>query len=368
MMRRWTRFPRGPRARLLLTTTLAALLPLAGCGKDKTTPPQGGPDVQPILSDVATGVILATYQEMDTRIGVLTGAVAALESAPTPERLATARQAWRAARVPWEASEAFLFGPVETLGLDPSLDSWPVNTIDLDNVMAGPQALTPQFVEELEGTLKGFHTTEYLLFGENGARTAEQLTARQLDYLVAVTAAMRSTSQRLVAAWAPGGGNFVAQLSEAGSGGSVYVSQKAALQELITGMAAIADEVANGKINDPFTAHDVTLEESRFSANSIADFQDNLRSVQNIYRGDYGGQAGHGVDEFVREGAPELDTRFAGEIQAAIDAIGAIPAPFTTAIFDHPAAVTAAQQAVRRVQQTLDEDIAPLLERFQGDR
>ena len=39
----------------------------------------------------------------------------------------TACNAWITAREPWEESEAFLFGPVDELGLDPNMDSWPLD-------------------------------------------------------------------------------------------------------------------------------------------------------------------------------------------------------------------------------------------------
>lgn len=352
--------PGAARAILLLS-----LLPvLAGCGGDQSTRPAPTLEVRAILHDVAHGVILSTCAELETRLTVLSSAATALRAAPTEENLNAARSAWRAARVPWEQSEGFLFGPVETQGLDPALDSWPVNTVDLEQVMASPEALTPALVAGLEGTLQGYHTTEYLLFGVGGARTAASLKPRELEYLVAAAIAMQEAAARLHAAWHPAGGNFAGQLAAAGEAGSPYISQKAGLQELITGMATIADEVANGKINDPFSTGDATLEESRFSANSIADFQDNLRSVQNIYTGSHGGLTGHGVREFVAGVDVALDERFATEVQAAIDAIGAIPPPFTTAITAHPAEVTAAREAVRRVQETLDADIAPLLEAY----
>ena len=342
----------------------AALLLASGCGKDANTRPGTGSDVGDILDDVSHGVILATYLDMETEVTVLADAVTALRAAPSEATLTAAREAWRHARTPWEQSEAFLFGPVETAGLDPAIDSWPVNTVDLDHVLGSPSELTPEFVQGLEGTLKGFHTCEYLLFGEGGRRTAASLTPRQLDYLAAATIAMKAATRQLALSWSPAGGDFAGTLSGAGEGGSVYVSQKAALQELITGMTSIADEVANGKIHDPFSTQDVTLEESRFSANSLADFQDNIRSLQHIYHGRYGDTDGRGVDDFVARLDADLDTRLTLEIDAAIAAIGAVPPPFTTALTLHPADVTAAQSAVRRVQQTLEEHVAPLLDRF----
>ena len=56
--------------------------------------------------------------------------------------------AWVAARVPWEQSEGFLFGPVDTFGYDPAMDSWPVNRTDLDAVLASGQAFTPEYIPE----------------------------------------------------------------------------------------------------------------------------------------------------------------------------------------------------------------------------
>jgi uncharacterized iron-regulated protein len=84
---------------------------------------------------------------------------------PTEANLANVRQAWREARVPWEKSEGFLFGPVDQQGIDPSIDSWPVNETDLDAVLESGQTLTKSYIDGLDGTLKGFHTIEYLLFG-----------------------------------------------------------------------------------------------------------------------------------------------------------------------------------------------------------
>ena len=67
---------------------------------------------------------------------------------------------------------------------------------------------------------------------------------------------------------------------------TIYKSQKDAMQEMVNGMIVIADEVANGKISDPFNEKDTTLVESQFSFNSISDFQDNIRGIQNALHGE----------------------------------------------------------------------------------
>jgi len=347
-----------------LTIALGAMLSLSlvSCS-DSTTEPTGDEhDYATVLTKVSHDVILATYVDLDDRAGALVSAVAALKANPTDELLTAARQAWRAARRPWEQSEAFLFGPVDTKGIDPGIDSWPVNRVDLDAVLASDAVLTKEYIDGLEGTLKGFHTIEYLLFGTDKEMSASDLTPRQLEYLTAVTESFKGATGQLRASWESSGENFVAQLANAGSGSSVYVSQKDALQELLDGMIGIADEVANGKINDPFSQQDRTLEESQFSDNSIADFQDNIRSVQNVYRGAYGETtAGNGIGSIVAEKNAELDTKVTAEIAAAIDAIGAMQPSFGDAIFSNPQKVEAAQAAVRQLQHTLESEVLPLI-------
>src|SRR5690606_25195313 len=114
------------------------------------------------------------------------------------------------------------------------------------------------------------------------------------------------------------------------AGNTAYPSLAAAVQEMIDGMITICDEVANGKIADPYDAHDTTLVESQFAWNSIADFQDNLRGVENAYLGrmPLAGTSGRGLGDWVASVDAALDARLRAEIAAAIDAIGAIPAPF----------------------------------------
>lgn len=273
-----------------------------------------------------------------------------------------ARTAWVAARSPWEQSEGFLFGPVDQEGLDPSLDSWPVNVTDLNNVLASSNVLTVQFLGQQEGTLKGFHTIEFLLWGENGDKKIEDFTDRQFEYIAAAAGALEADAQMLYDLWKPSGGNYIGKVLEAGSGSDVYVSQKSALEEMTSALIIIADEVANGKINDPFVQVDLTLEESRFSANSKADFADNMRSIRNIYTGMYGAFGNGGsLSTIVKAQDPALDALVKDEIDRAIAEIEGIPDTFSKAVFNNPEEVAEAQEAVRTLQETLEQTVKPLI-------
>ena len=126
---------------------------------------------------------------------------------------------------------------------------------------------------------------------------------------------------------------------------------------MIEGMSGICDEVANGKIAAPFDEQDTRLVESQFSWNSLADFANNMRSVQNAYVGGYHNASdGKGIDELVAEMDASLDTRLKGEIDAAIAAINAIPAPFRDNL-DASTQIEAAQEAIQTVFDTLENDI-----------
>lgn len=344
-----------------LACLAACGLALSACGDSGAGPAPADIEASGILADVADKVILATYRDLDAKADSLTAAVVRFRASRTGADLDAARQAWKDARRPWEQSEAFLFGPVESRGIDPSIDSWPVNQADLDGVLKSAAELDKAYIDAQEGTLKGFHTMEYLLFGSGSPKAAAAFTDRELAYLAAVTQSFQGAVAELRAAWEPGQGAYVKALAGAGEGSAAYASQKGALQELVNGMIGICDEVATGKINDPFSQGDRGLEESRFSDNSNQDFADNIRSVENLYLGRYGTGSGEGISAFVARSKPEVDARLKAEIVAAIAAIGEMTPTFGEAITGNKDKVEAAQAAVLKVKATLEADVLPMV-------
>ena len=347
---------------------LAAALLLAGCQKEEIEPRNAavgspGYNAAALLDQAANTVILGTYRAVDAQAAALQTAVTALAAAPTPAALAAARQAYRDARAPWEATEAFAFGPVSTQGLDAVIDTWPLNRVDLAALLVSADPLTPASLRPRDGGLQGFHPIEFLLFGNNANKALGDFTPREYTFLRSSAQNLKAATAQLLQAWQPGGGNFAATLGKAGPGNALYPKQKQAVQELLDGLIAPADELANSKMERPLAQQTTDVEEAKFSQNSKAEFLQNLAGIEAIYTGRTGAAtSGTGFGDLVARRSPALDARFRQELAAAQQAIAALPGRFDEAIFQNPAAVRAAQTKVRTVLATLQTNVQPLVD------
>ena len=92
-------------------------------------------DCQAIVNQFVDKVALPTYKDLAAKNKALLAAVQALQKSPSNATFEAACEAWLASRQPWETSEAFLFGPVSELGLDPNMDSWPLDQDGIVQVM-----------------------------------------------------------------------------------------------------------------------------------------------------------------------------------------------------------------------------------------
>jgi hypothetical protein len=127
-----------------------------------------------ILQKYADDIVVPTYEDMKNKAKALRNAVSAFVTTPTQNNLNAAADAWRATRIPWEQSESFLYGPADLLGLDPSLDSWPLDQSDIYTILND----TKQSVEEIRSEIgdeavRGFHTIELLLFKNGQTRNVK---------------------------------------------------------------------------------------------------------------------------------------------------------------------------------------------------
>jgi uncharacterized iron-regulated protein len=148
--------------------------------------------LSPIIDNYVDKVVLPTYKDLKEKNEALYAAVQTLAASPSNANFSAACNAWLAAREPWETSEAFLFGPVDALGLDPNMDSWPLdqdeivkilNSGNYDN-LTWSDGDSDDAIEAKQG-VRGFHTLEFLLFKNGNPRTlndGNSTDAADLDY------------------------------------------------------------------------------------------------------------------------------------------------------------------------------------------
>ena len=150
---------------------------------------EGEAELKAIVADYVDVVVMPTYLDLVNANTALHAAVQQLKASPSTAAFEAAATAWMTARQPWEMSEAFLFGPVDKLGLDPNMDSWPLDQDAIKNVLSSGDFSGMEWTGDYEGededggmsqraeeiaeaqSIRGFHTLEFLLFKNGQPRT-----------------------------------------------------------------------------------------------------------------------------------------------------------------------------------------------------
>lgn len=326
-------------------------------------------DVTAHYADLA----FAGYQDSLTTAQALQQAVAALIATPSDTTLLAARNAWLAARVPYQQTEAFRFGNPIVDDWEGRVNAWPLdeglidyttadygneeNTFATLNVIATPTftlsgtkvdatTITPTLIRdtlhEADGieanVASGFHAIEFLLWGQdlNGTGPGAGMRPytdflpgdgctngncdRRAGYLQAASDLLVADLEEMAANWSDGGPARVA----------VTADPQAGLLAMLTGMGSLSyGELAGERmklglmLNDPEEEHDC------FSDNTHnSHYYDGL-GIRNVYLGSYIRVDGTVVDgpslsDLVAVADPEVDSQLIAELDASVTALGAV--------------------------------------------
>ena len=342
-------------ASLLLTVNFSS------CNKDPqpTTEETNKAQKEAIVKQYLNHTVYPTYAQLAEKTAALVGNLETLKGSMTQANVNTATATFLEARKWWEMSEAFLFGAASDFGIDPHIDSWPLDEDAFNNLMASPNMIAMLANDEdgmvageqLGNALLGFHGIEYILFREGQPRNVSDITDDMMTYAVAVSRDLRNRCFQLEVSWnanAPqahkdlmeelelnitvnGGNNTYGEnLLQAGQAGSTYATFTNALEAIADGCIDIADEVGTSKIGKCHTGEDVTYVESPYSQKSITDFYDNIISVKNAYMGGMEGQRDEtlSLHTYLKDNNADLDTKALNAIENALTKINAMKAPF----------------------------------------
>ena len=347
-------------AKTAMALALTAMtIGFVSCKDEETTKPTGSGNAPVIAQQFVEKTVRPTYTNLAAKAEELVTKLETLKATPTDANVSAACEVFLQARAWWEKSEAFLFGAATDFGIDPHIDSWPLDVTGFQNLMNSPAMLANLAGDDgdawageyLGNALLGFHGIEYILFANGSPKAASAITADQLTYAVAVAGDLRNRCFQLEVSWlgddAPashiekvedlelnstvnGGISYGENIKRCGNAGSSYATPIAALVSILDGCSAIADEVGTSKIGSAHHGEDVNYIESPYSQKSITDFHDNIISIQNVYFGGIEGNRDetNSLHAFISSRNPELDQRIVSAINTALEKIDAMPAPF----------------------------------------
>jgi len=324
-----------------------------------STPAGAAGSVEP--KDIAKGyadIAKTVYGEAASTARTLDKAVGALLAKPNAETLAAAREAWKAARVPYSRSEGFRFGNKIVDDWEGKVNSWPLdeglidyvdkasygdqkteNPLYAANIIAnktlqvGPKKLDARKIDKaliakLNSALNveanvgtGYHAVEFLLWGQdlngtgpgagNRPATDYDLKActggncdRRRDYLKAAAALLVDDLSEMAKDWEEGG----AARKE------LYAKNaNEQLATILTGIGSLSyGELAGERMKLGVLLHDTEEEQDCFSDNTHnSHYNDELGMIA-IWNGtldDAGTKTVPSIGALAREKAPEAARR-----------------------------------------------------------
>jgi hypothetical protein len=316
-----------------VAATLAALCMLAvSCGGNKNQ--LGGlteseKAMKAVAEQYVPGVVYSTYGDLAKETGELYSLLASAAqsgvSKLSQSQLDAICAKFLQARQSWEESEAFLFGAASDFGIDPHIDTWPLDVDGLATELSNAEKVEALRGEDgiayaaakLGQELLGFHGIEFVLFRDGKNRTVAALQGKEdhaafagktvtgeqeLIYAAAVAGDLRDNCYRLCVSWNPNAPQeYVDRCEElevpvtvtgsdltygenllgAAEAGSSYKTWQSAMSSiLIAGCSNICAEVADVKMGNAHSGEDVNYIESPYSKQSFQDFIDNILSIQ----------------------------------------------------------------------------------------
>jgi len=337
-------------------------------------PAKAATDAKAVIKTYAD-IALAKYEDSLTTAQALDKAVDTLLAKPSAETLNAAREAWKAARVPYQQTEVYRFGNKVVDDWEGEVNSWPLdeglidyvaksygtesdaNSLYTANVIANKEIeingkkvdaskLTPEF---LSGTLQeaggveanvatGYHAIEFMLWGQdlngtgpgNGNRPATDYDlkkctngncARRAEYLSAATALLVDDLTWMAAQWGPDG----SARKKAMDG-----SDEAGLTMIMTGLGSLSyGELAGERMKLGLMIHDPEEEHDCFSDNTHASHFFDALGIRNVYLGAYRRAdrslvSGPSISDLVKAKSPEVDAEVRAKLDATMKAMNVL--------------------------------------------
>ncbi|WP_290999006.1 imelysin family protein [Ferrovibrio sp.] len=296
--------------------------------------------------------------------------VETLTAKPSEQNLIAARDAWIAARVPYQQTEVYRFGNPIVDEWEGRVNAWPLDEGLIDyvdsekygessdanpwygaNIIANTKLeiggrkvdtsritwRTLRGLQEVGGVeanvATGYHAVEFLLWGQDlngtgpgagnrpwtdyakGAACTNGNCDRRAAYLLVATQLLVDDLAWMAGQWGPQGEARKHLLADPNAG----------IATMVTGLGSLAyGELAGERMKLGLLLHDPEEEHDCFSDNTHNSHYYNVVGMQAIYLGRYGKISGPGLTALVAEKASALDSEMRGKLDASLAAMGKV--------------------------------------------
>ncbi|RWE02658.1 imelysin family protein [Mesorhizobium sp.] len=339
-------------------------------------PAKAETDAKAVIKTYAD-IALAKYEDSLTTAQALDKAVDALIATPSAETLNAAREAWKAARIPYQQTEVYRFGNKIVDDWEGKVNSWPLdeglidyvaksygtesdeNALYTANVIANKEIeingkkvdaskLTPEL---LSGTLQeaggveanvatGYHAIEFLLWGQDlhgtGPGTGERPYTdydlknctggncdRRAQYLKSASDLLVSDLQEMVNDWKEDG---------AARKNLVDGETNAGISTIFTGMGSLSyGELAGERMKLGLLLHDPEEEHDCFSDNTYNSHLYDAVGIRAAYHASYTRLdgtvvSGPSVSDMVKAADPAIGKELSDKLDVTVARMEAIKA------------------------------------------
>jgi len=308
-------------------------------------------DQAALVESLGTVVIIPTYRAFADEAAALVTEAESFCAAPGTASLESLQAQWRATRGRWKQNDVVAFGPFreQPWRLGPKIDFFPVREDTIAENLAIDEPFTLERVSALGTASRGLGTIEYLIFDTEGletvlARFEGDNRARRCEYVVALAQDLQVNANDMVDAWSPSGDDYLGNLVSSGEPGTQFASIREATNEIVNRMLFVVDDIRVRRLGRPLgldsggqTRPDQL--ESRYSDHSIEDILATLNGLENLYRGEFTGSTGMGIQDWVEARNRALASAVLDEIGRTRAAVQEIPEPLRLAIEENPGAV-----------------------------
>jgi len=323
-------------------------------------------DYGSLLASLSEQVILPEHRAFVSEADALSDAVQALVDDSNADSLASARASWRATRKAYRILDALHFGPGYTLHVSERIDVAPAEPDGIEALAAGDAEITDSTISKAGGREKGFLGLEYLLFAGSTADESvapvladDDFAPRRRALALAMAHEIRKSAHQLADAWEPGVGGYVTQLETAGKGSTEYNNQRAAVDDMVGGVAYALEVIVGVRLATPLGRKsggtpNPSLDPTLRSDSAVADMQATLAGITAMY-------AGEGFSAVVRAKSATLDAAVLESMSRVEAAIRTIPTPFGDAVVNDTQSVKNAFSSGADLKTTWNTEVSSAL-------